>query len=249
VIPPLLVHVGQVTSTNDVVRDAILAGAPSGYAVYADDQTGGRGRLGRRWFTAAGGSLPLSIALAGGELRPVLTLLPLAAAVATARVLREKAGVTAGIKWPNDLLVDGRKLAGILCEGVVDRAGIRGVVVGIGVNVNLDPGEAPEELRGRITSLAALTGRLHEVEALAAALRLAVVDEVAELSTGSEAMLARWREGSVTLGRQVVAGEGEARVEGEAVDVAGDGGLVVRCGDGVLRIVRSGEIAMLGADA
>src|SRR5262249_38957175 len=134
-------HLRETTSTNDRARDLALAGAPHGTVVTAATQTAGRGRQGRTWTAPAGAALLMSVVV-----REPPALLSLAAAVGVA----EAVGEEAGIKWPNDVLLADRKVAGILIEG---RPQDRWAVVGIGVNVAVDPRQLPPELRASAGTL------------------------------------------------------------------------------------------------
>src|SRR5207248_2338013 len=151
---------------SDELKEAARQGAPEGTVVVAERQTGGRGRLGRAWESPAG-NLFLSLLL-----RPTpdlrVSLIPLAAGLAVADAM-EAEGATCRLKWPNDVLAGGKKLAGILSEATSSAAGVDGVVVGIGANVGLDPKALPEDVREAATSLAAETGRVHAVSTVAAA--------------------------------------------------------------------------------
>jgi BirA family biotin operon repressor/biotin-[acetyl-CoA-carboxylase] ligase len=213
-------------STNDRGRELAAAGE-SDVVVLADEQTGSRGRLDRPWTAPSGGvwaSLVLRPDVAPAHV-PVFTL---AAAVATTRAARE-AGVDASIKWPNDVLAGedgsrgGRKLAGVLTEmeGEADR--VSWLVVGIGVNANVDPAALPSEA----TSVAAEAG---PVDRRVFVQRL--LEEFASLAADPDDVLPAWREHAATLGRRVRVETPSGVVEGEAVDVRPPGALVVRTDQG-----------------
>jgi len=221
----------SVASTNAVARDRASEGADD-LVVLADEQTGGRGRLDREWASPSGGvwcsvlfrpDVPTAHA-------PVFTL---AAAVAAADAARE-AGVEARIKWPNDVLVtrDGeeRKLVGILTEmeGEADR--VSWVVVGIGVNANVDPADLPGEANP--TSLSAERG--DPVDRRLFTQRL--LERFHDLRGDPDAVLDAWRVHASTLGRRVRVETPDGVVEGEAVDVTFPGTLVVDTGDGRVRV-------------
>jgi BirA family biotin operon repressor/biotin-[acetyl-CoA-carboxylase] ligase len=217
------VHLRVVDSTNSRARELAATGAPHGTLVTAAEQTAGRGRQGRSWVAPAGSALLCSLVL-----RELPRLLPLAAGVAVA----ELAGPEAQVKWPNDVLVAGRKLAGILVEG---RPQEGWAVLGIGINVALDEADLPEELRGRVASLglpeAALEGVLAEL--LAALSRW--------LPAGESAVLDAVRARDALRGRTVRWSGGD----GEATGIDGDGRLVVRTSDGLIAL-EAGEVHLLG---
>ncbi len=155
---PALRIVASIGSTNDAVRHLAERGAPAWTTVIADEQTAGRGRRGRRWHAPPRTGLLISVLVRPpAASAPWLGTLPLRAGLAAIRAVAATAPVRAGLKWPNDLLVDGRKLCGVLCEAATAGAGAY-VVVGIGINVALRLEELPPELRERATSLRILTG-------------------------------------------------------------------------------------------
>ncbi len=162
----------SVPSTNDAARALALGGAAHGTAVLAHEQTRGRGTKGRAWVSPAGLGLYASFVLRGpdGGAVPTPHLVPLAAALAAADAVREVSGLEVRLKWPNDILSEGRKLGGVLAEGV--RGGVGGdfVVVGIGLNAGHGADDFPEEIRSSSTSLRLAGGRAAGVEALFEAL-------------------------------------------------------------------------------
>jgi BirA family biotin operon repressor/biotin-[acetyl-CoA-carboxylase] ligase len=213
-------------STNDRARDLAEDGA-SDVVVLADRQTGARGRLDREWAAPAGGvwaSLVLRPALTPAE-TPLLTL---AAAVAVARTARE-AGIEARIKWPNDVVVGDaeRKVAGILTEmeGETDR--VAWVVVGVGVNANVDADDLPPEA----TSLREQVG---DVDRRRFVQRL--LETMADLRGDPDAILPAWRKLATTLGKRVRVTTAGRTVVGEAVDIERPGTLVLHTDDGTVRV-------------
>ncbi|MDH5019690.1 biotin--[acetyl-CoA-carboxylase] ligase [Halobacterium rubrum] len=215
-----------VPSTNDRARELAADGARD-VVVLADRQTGGRGRRGREWSSPSGG------VWASLVLRPDLPparvpLLTLAAAVAVTDAARE-AGVDAAIKWPNDVVVPdedsergGRKLAGVLTEMEGEASQVSWVVVGTGVNVNVDPGD----LEGDATSIRAEAGNVSRRVFVQR-----VLERFDELRADTDGVLDAWRERAATIGQRVRVDLGEETVEGEAVDVTEHGALVVDTGD------------------
>jgi len=172
-------------STNDEARALAAAGAPDGTVVLATQQLAGRGRLGRVWHSPAGLGLYVSVLLRPEEPPDRIGRYALASAVATCRACREQVGEQVRLKWPNDVTVGGRKLAGILAEVRGGAAGIE-LVVGIGVNVAHAADDFPGELRDRATSLRlAGAGSPIDGAAFAAALLRSFGDEVAALRRGA----------------------------------------------------------------
>ncbi|HSD27575.1 MAG TPA: biotin--[acetyl-CoA-carboxylase] ligase, partial [Vicinamibacteria bacterium] len=213
-------------------------GAPEGALVLADVQASGRGRQGRSWVSPAG-NLHVSVLFRPGT--AAAPLLPLAAGVAVAEGLAPF-GVRARLKWPNDVMVDERKLGGILAESSTTGAALEWVVVGLGLNVR---GELPPELRAQAISLRDAGATIMDVDAVAASVlgRLAVwYHRLAE--GGPSPVVSAWRERAVPWwGGRVVALSEEGRVEGRAIDVDEAGGLVLEMDDGTRKILRSGEVS------
>jgi BirA family biotin operon repressor/biotin-[acetyl-CoA-carboxylase] ligase len=234
-------HFETLGSTNDAAKDLAARGAPEGTLVVAEAQSGGRGRLGREWDSPPGLGLYVSLVL-----RPLLPpqelpQITLTTAVAVARAVRRVAGVAPGIKWPNDLLLHGQKLGGILTEMETESDRIRHVVVGLGLNVN-NPG-FPPELAATATSLTlAVGGSFSRVQLLQAWLEEfeALYDRF--LNQGFPEILEEWKGLTVTLGRPVTVRQGPREISGQALDVAADGALLLSTAGGEIVRVTSGEI-------
>ncbi len=227
-----------IDSTNTHAAKLAREGAAEGTLVTTDDQTAGRGRIGRVWRSLPGQQLAVSLVL-----RPSFPphFLVMASALAVAQVIEEVAGVAAAIKWPNDVRVAGRKVCGILIETGEDFA-----VLGIGINVNGTlAGDA--DLAARATTLAEAVGHPIAREELLAALLRRLDALYSELQTGGEAaredVRERWRARLETLGRSVRIQQGEQAVEGVAEDVNADGALLLRESDGMLRTVTWGDVS------
>ncbi len=237
----------RVGSTQDVVRERARLGAPEGYAVFAEAQTAGRGRLGRSWVSPPGRGLWFSVLLRpgfGGDRLPALTL---AAGVALARACRRAAGVAPELKWPNDLLWRGRKLGGILAELVTEPSGNPSVVLGVGLNVDLDRGLLPPELRDRVASLAEAAGAPVDRTALARH-ALGQLDEAYRLmrQSGFAALREEWKGLAAFLGRPVRISGPDGSWSGTALDVDADGALLVAVPGGVRRVL-AGEVSLRSA--
>lgn len=214
-----------VDSTQALARAWADAGAPEGAVVLADHQTAGRGRRGRPWTAPAGTSLLVSIVF-----RPPWPVarwpeIPMAAGCAVAEAVEAGARVPVRLKWPNDVVVEGRKVAGILAEAVAASPAL--VVLGIGVNVSQGEADWPADLAGRAQSLAGLSASVTREHLLAAILaRLDAWYGVLHV-TGFEPVRAAWRQRGL-LGTPVALGNGE----GTAVDIGPRGELVGRGADG-----------------
>jgi BirA family biotin operon repressor/biotin-[acetyl-CoA-carboxylase] ligase len=216
-------HLRAIDSTNERARTLALAGAPHGTLVTAGEQSAGRGRQGRRWSAPAGQALLMSLVL-----RRPPRLVPLAAAVAVASV----AGDDARIKWPNDVLLDDRKVAGILVEGRPQEAW---AVLGIGLNVAVRIDDLPEELRATATTLG-LAPR--DVEPVLARLLDALE---AWLGRDEAAILEAWRARDALLGRDVRWAAGTGRAAG----IDGDGRLLVDGPAGERTALDAGEVHLV----
>lgn len=243
--PAPIEYLESAASTNDVLKGRAREGAAEWSVVIAARQTAGRGRHGRVWISAPG-NLYLSVLLRPALPRESLGVLPLAAGLAVCRAVSEF-GVAAELKWPNDVLVRGRKLAGVLVEATSAGRGIESAVVGIGINVGLVPEELPPEDAERVTSIAAETGAVAETLAVASAVlaRLSVCYD-ALAREGPAAVVQAWLRHAVTWwGRPVeVRGDGYT-LRGIARGVDEGGALLVEDAAGHLVPVLSGEVSAL----
>ncbi len=259
-------------STNADALALARDGAAEGIVVVSDHQSAGRGRRDRHWVAPPGGSLLVSVLLRPPT--TVAGAVSMAAAVAMAEAVEAAAAVTAQLKWPNDLVVatpDGeRKLAGLLAEadwpaGSTISGGYRApaaheravVVVGVGLNVSWpvwadDPGDgdaaiepALHEVAGLATALNWLGAEVDRVDLLVAFLRRLDDLYAALLREGADGLLSAWRDRSATLGRRVRVDLGADDVEGTAVDVTGEGHLVVEADTGERRTLAVGDVVHL----
>ena len=234
-------HVEACASTNDEAAAWARAGAAAGSVVVADEQTRGRGRLGRRWHSPAGASLYFSAVLRPSLPPHRIAPITLAAGVAVAEAL-EMFNLSPALKWPNDVQLDGKKVAGILTEmsGDVDR--VHHVIVGIGINVNV--GAFPEELAAIATSLLLAGGKPVARADVAAALcaRLETWHD-RFLDGGAAVVAAGWRRFARFLGRRVTVTSGRDVISGVAEDLEDDGALRLRSDSGAAVRVIAGEIS------
>lgn len=225
------VHYRATDSTNQRARELAASGAPHGALVTADEQTAGRGRQGRTWSAPAGSSVLMSAILREPGPGSAM-LLPLTAAVATCEAIEAVAGVKCAIKWPNDVWLERRKLAGILVEG---RPAEGWAVVGIGVNVSTRVDEFPAELRSTATSLvAAGVSGLGSEEVLAAL--VGALER--RLGTPAAELLDAWRTRDVLYGERVAWNGGS----GVAAGVDDAGSLIVETDTGDRVTLDAGEV-------
>jgi BirA family biotin operon repressor/biotin-[acetyl-CoA-carboxylase] ligase len=238
-------HHEVIGSTSDRLKELAAEGAAEWSVVLADRQTAGRGRHGRHWVSPVG-NLYLSTLLRPRFAAERVGLVPLVAGVALAEALAGF-GVSASLKWPNDLVAAGKKLAGVLAEAGASGGRVETIVVGVGVNIAADPGQLPAELRACTTSVAAEGGRTEDRLGVAAAVlaRLrAWKDRLATKDTPE--LIEAWRARSVPWwGRGVEVRSGMTTIRGVARGVDAAGSLVLELPDGRLESVIAGEVREL----
>ncbi len=231
----------EVTSTNDVAKLLAREGCPHGSLIVAEAQSRGRGRLGRSWLSPPGAGLYFSLVLRPDFEPPLAPRITLLAGVAVARAIQTLCSLEPKIKWPNDVVLGRGKVAGILMEMEAEADLIHYLVLGVGVNANMDRGQLPESLNA--TSLLLETRRIHSrCELLAQVLHEleSLWDEL--LSRGFEPVAEMWREMSFTLGKIVKVEKREGIVLGQAEDIDDQGCLLVRDQEGRIHRVTHGEV-------
>ena len=235
----------QTTSTNDVVEKLARDGIREGFVVFAESQTKGRGRLGRKWISPARKGLWFSILLRP-NLRPQeTTQLTVASATALRRAIVSQTRLQPEIKWPNDILVNGKKVAGILTEMSAELDRVRHVIPGIGIDVNQDAGEFPAELRKIATSLKIEAGESFSRPALAVAILEELDEEYARVCAGKFSGIAsEWVEHCGTIGRDVTVRIGDRVIQGRAESLDDDGALVLRTEHGRLQRITGGDVTI-----
>ena len=232
----------RVPSTNTQAKKLAADGEAAPSLLLADGQTAGRGRMGRAFFSPPGTGLYMSVLLRPAVQAEELPLVTLAAAAAVCEAVEEAAGVSTRVKWVNDILVDGRKVAGILTEAVGDLESgtMESVVVGIGVNVKTPADAFPEELRERAGSLLPAQVSRCDLAAGIANRLLTYADSLPERRDQEP-----YRERLAVLGKPVQYKQRERWMTGRAVDLREDGCLLVE-GIGGVAALRGGEIRMEG---
>lgn len=235
----------ETTSTNDVVEKLARDDVAEGVVVFADSQSRGRGRLGRKWMSPPRKGLWFSVLLRPLSLMPAqATQLTVMAAVALRRAISE-AGLEPRIKWPNDILINGRKLSGILTELRAELDRIKYVIIGIGVDVNLTQSEYPEELQDAATSLEIELKKPVSRPELAVAILNELETSYAALMAGDFSKLAsEWQRHCSTIGQHVTVRVGEHSVSGRAEALGDDGSLLVRSEHGHLERVTGGDVKL-----
>lgn len=235
----------ETQSTNDVAEKLARDNVREGVVVFAESQTRGRGRLGRKWVSPARKGLWFSVLLRP-DLRPqAATQLTVAAATALVRAIHSHTGLRAEIKWPNDILVRGKKLAGVLTELSAELDHIKYVVLGIGVDVNLTAGDLPADLRKIATSLKLEAGQTFRRADLAAAILRELDRDYERIRKQQFAAVAdEWEKHCATLGRRVAIQIGNRVLEGRAESLDADGALLLRTDHGHLERVIGGDVTL-----
>ena len=235
----------QTASTNDVIEKLARDGVKEGVVVFAESQTKGRGRLGRKWISPAHKGLWFSILLRP-DLRPQeTTQLTVASATALRRAIQSETGLKPEIKWPNDILVGGKKVAGILTELSAELDKVRYVILGIGIDVNLDAGEFPAELKKIATSLKIEAGETISRAELATTILLELDKDYSRICSGKFAAVAdEWEENCVTIGKNVTVQIGDRKIRGRAESLDDDGALLLRTEHGHLERITGGDVTL-----
>ena len=243
-------------STNDLARSLARSGAVEGTLVIADEQSAGRGRLGRQWWAPPGSSLLLSVVL-----RPPLAVrqtvwLTMIAGLACAEAVESCTGLRPSLKWPNDVLLRGRKLAGILTELETAADHLVFAVVGMGINVNVDfrHEAAPAQLRDSAVGLSQALGRPVDRLSLLHELSMRLEQRYEAILSGRSPQ-AEWSERLITLGKRVrvttsSGGAHEDRggeLDGWAVGVDANGSLLLRLPDGRVQPILAGDVTLCGS--
>jgi BirA family biotin operon repressor/biotin-[acetyl-CoA-carboxylase] ligase len=235
----------ETTSTNDVAARLARGGAAEGAVVFAESQTNGRGRMGRAWISPAGKGLWFTVLLRPAFAPQGTTQLTVAAATALSRAITLQTGVTPEIKWPNDILIRGRKVAGILTEMRAELDQVQEVLLGIGMDVNLETGDFPAPLRRTATSLRIETGQKVSRSELAVAILRELDRDYQAVAEGRFGRLAeQWEERCTTLGRLVAIRFGTRVIRGRAESLDDDGALLVRGTHGLLERIVGGDVTL-----
>jgi len=234
----------EAASTNDLAKELAGKGFEEGTLVVAETQTHGRGRLGRRWISPRGGiwfSVILRPAV-GSKDAPKIVFM---AAVAIAKTIRKMLRLTAKTKWPNDVLIHNKKVCGLLAETSISEDNINFVVLGIGINANVDTNAFPKELTGSLTSLKKESKREVPREEFLQALLKEMEHYYNEFTRGRFArILEEWKSLTDMMGKDVEVVSLDERFEGKAIDVDQDGALIVKLEDESVKRVFSADASI-----
>lgn len=232
-----------VVSTQPLAHEAAATGAPEGTLVIAEQQTGGKGRLGRVWHSPKGTGIWMSLIV-----RPVIPLpktpqMTLLTAVAVAKTMREETGVAVKIKWPNDIFVGDRKVCGVLTELNAEADRVNYLVIGIGINANAVAADFPEELRAIATSLRIESGTtVNRVRFVQRFCRIFEAEYDHYLQHGFDRIKTEWEACSYTIGRWVTVKTIHSTLEGRAVGLDEEGVLIVEDAAGARHKVYSADV-------
>ena len=236
-----------IDSTNLRAKQLIASGAPEGTLVIADRQTAGRGRFGRHWHSPAGKNIYISTILSPEPSVGAPPLVTLAAGLAVAETIRRTTQIRPTIKWPNDLLISNHKVAGILAELVIGSEGDPFVVLGIGLNVNLEQADIPEDLKDRCGSLRLATGKTYDRKNILSVMLEKLEEKFFLLKSGrSDSILQDYRDHCGMIGSKISIDSGHRIVTALAVDIDDQGRLVLEESDGSRRFsVAAGEVTIV----
>ena len=232
----------QTTSTNDEAAQAARTGAKDGLVIFAESQTAGRGRLGRAWHSAAGKGLWFSVVLRPSFAPSDCTRLTVAAATALARAIRSTTALAVQIKWPNDLLIEGRKIVGILMELSAEVDHIHHVIIGIGMDVNQTASEFPTAIRDIATSLKLASGKNINRAELAVSVMQELDADYHRVQSGQFKDVAdEWAAQCNTIGREINIQIGAHRHAGRAEALDESGALLLRTPHGRIERITGGD--------
>lgn len=235
----------ETTSTSNVVEKLARDGVKEGVVVFAESQTKGRGRLGRKWMSPLAKGLWFSVLLRPDLHPQAVTQLTIASAAALVRAIHSETSLTAEIKWPNDVLIRSRKLAGVLTEMSAELDHVKHVILGIGVDVNLTAREFPSDLRRLATSIKIETGRSPDRAGLATAILRELDHDYARISSGQfEAVADEWERSCSTIGHNVIIRIGDRKIQGRAESLDADGALLLRTQHGHLERIIGGDVTL-----
>lgn len=244
-----IIHLNSVDSTNTYIDNLAKKGYPHGTVVVADTQTAGRGRFRRQWFSPPGRNIYMSILVRPEKTERRLSdfsVLPMLAGIACARAIQSVTGLPVCLKWPNDILLEEKKLGGILVESRIEAPGTElnaFFIIGIGINVNMKREDLPEDIKDMATSLYISTGREFSRELLIEEILREFFRLYEEfIAMGKGYIISEWQSLSTTIGRFVRCLLPDGReVAGKAIAVDEDGHLLVQT-EGVIEVIKAGDV-------
>ncbi len=244
-----IIYEKSLSSTNDLAKRAALDGCPHGTVVLSEEQVTGRGRIARGWFSPFAAGIWCSMVLRPPLMPHEAPKFTLLMAVALTETFLKYPGIKVAIKWPNDILCQGKKLVGILTEMNAEMQAINYLVVGTGINVNIKKDCFPEDIKDKAASLADFTGKKIDRVVLLATM-LKKVEELYDdaLKNGFAGLLDKWRGFSATLGKEVRVIAPDETFTGRALDIDASGALVVERANGARETVLAGDVSIRAAN-
>lgn len=241
-----IVYISETSSTNDVANELARLGAPEGTVVITDNQTHGRGRLGRNWLAPKGKCILMSVILMPDIRQELANLLTMIATSSIVNAIRDLTRISAMVKWPNDVVTDDRKLSGVLCEIKAKGDLLKYAVIGIGINVNVSADLMPDEIANSATSIMLELGHEFPRAKLVQELLKNLEERYLSLTEGYiDKLVNEWRSLSCTIGRNVKVDLTNGTIEGKALDIDSSGALIICTSDGVIKRVITGSITHL----
>ncbi len=242
-----IIHRDTLASTSILAKE-IASQQKEGTVVIAEEQSGGRGRLGRQWFSPRGGGIFVSIILKP-EIRPDKAYqITQVAAVAAVKAIEDITGLAAGIKWPNDIIVNGKKVCGILTEMNAEADIINHIVLSMGLNVNAGAEDVPRDIKDKAAFLSTECGCfISRRQLMAVLLEKTEIEYIKFLKNGFKATVGDCRKYSLSLGREVRVTQIDRVLRGRAVDITEEGILLLETGSGTVEVI-SGDVSVRGID-
>lgn len=241
-----LLFFNEVNSTNDVAMEGGAKGLTEGLIVLSEGQSHGKGRMGRTWVSPKNVNIYVSILLRpdiSPQYAPVMTMM---SAISTARAITDVTGLETQIKWPNDILIEGKKVSGILTEMNAEQERINYVVLGIGINVNMKRPDFPEDLRMPATSLMECSGKKVDRLSLLCTLINTLERDYDELrNSGVMSIFNQWRSRCNILNRRIRVCLTGGEITGVAEDFTPEGGLVIRLDGREKRVIYAGDVEII----
>ncbi len=236
----------KVDSTNSIAYQLAMQGADEGEVIIAETQEKGKGRLGRQWFSPPYLNLYISIILRPEILPNQASMITLLSAVSTAESIKRYSDITPSIKWPNDILIGGKKVAGILNEIDSETDRIHFIILGIGININIGKEEFPKDIREYATSLKIETGREVSRKEFICFLFKEIEDWYERfIREGNKPVLDAWRRWADIKDKMVRVSSFKDEIIGKAIDIDSDGALIIEDKDGKLMRIIAGDVEYL----
>lgn len=240
-----IIRIKETDSTNKIAKEHICKDVTTGTAIISKDQTAGKGRLGKSWVSVSGKGLYCSIIIETGCKRKELSLITLVAGLVVASVIERISGFNTQLKWPNDIILAGKKCAGILCEAVLSEQGRDYVIVGIGININLTLEDIPSNLQQKTTSVAIESSRQFDINEIFERVHGELLEALdIYYKSGFDQFIEDWRQRDFLKGKTTCwCTVTKDVVLGRAVGLADSGEYHIIDNNGKLHKVLSGDIS------